>query len=353
MAYDIFLSYRRADQPLARKLVEALEKRGVGVWWDQMIDAGVDWREAIVDGLMDSDMLVILFSDECNSSKQLKKELALADDMDKNVVPVLIEDIKPKGHFLYELSSRNWIQIFPNPHKKIEELADRLTTSAEATPGGLEGRSTARPTPTTATPELSVTDPNLIDDVFSRRDQSTNQTQAGLKEPIFNTRPKSQKKASASNESKTAKDNLRDFLPFKKVDLFFLAPAFAWLLWMASQDMDAGTPLGDILATIILGIGIAAIYGAFVFPFRYYFRRRRLKRAALMYTLSALALYSSIIIIFNVGHGMGSFPYDDPEMIAGIFGVMWLILGVISFAMYGILNFQRAIRGFRRNVQKI
>ena len=66
MAYDFFLSYRRADQALAKQLVEALESRGATVWWDDKIAAGVDWRDAIVENLMEAHTLVILFSEECN-----------------------------------------------------------------------------------------------------------------------------------------------------------------------------------------------------------------------------------------------------------------------------------------------
>jgi len=51
MAYDIFISCRRTDQPVARALVEQLEARGVKVWWDQKIEGGEDWRDAIVAGL--------------------------------------------------------------------------------------------------------------------------------------------------------------------------------------------------------------------------------------------------------------------------------------------------------------
>ncbi|MEL6957193.1 MAG: toll/interleukin-1 receptor domain-containing protein, partial [Pseudomonadota bacterium] len=126
MDYDIFISYRRTDQPVARELVQQLESRGVRVWWDQKIEGGEDWRDAIVAGLESAHALVILFSSECNESKQLKKEMAIADTLDKLVIPVLIEDTKPKGHFLYELAARNWIQVFPNPESRDSDLAERL-----------------------------------------------------------------------------------------------------------------------------------------------------------------------------------------------------------------------------------
>ena len=126
MAHDFFLSYRRADKAFARSLVEEITARGATIWWDEMIPAGVDWRDAIADNLNSAEVIIILFSEACNDSKQLRKELALADDLNKMVIPVLIEDTKPKGHFLFELAARNWIQAFPEAERKIDSLSVKL-----------------------------------------------------------------------------------------------------------------------------------------------------------------------------------------------------------------------------------
>lgn len=95
--YDIFISYRRSDRELVASVVRRQEARGVGVWYDADIDSGADWRETIVEALTNSDMLAIFFSEECNSSRQLKKELAVADALAKPVVPILIENTQPRG----------------------------------------------------------------------------------------------------------------------------------------------------------------------------------------------------------------------------------------------------------------
>ncbi len=369
MGYDIFLSYRRADQPLARKLVEALEKRGVGVWWDQMIEAGVDWREAIVDGLMDSDMLVILFSDECNSSKQLKKELALADDMDKNVVPVLIEDIKPKGHFLYELASRNWIQVFPDPHKKIEELAERLTRVAEASPGGLEGKHAPKAQQQAAQAQIP---PPIVEEI--PHDLSVDEALELPPEPqalgappppeptlIAPSAPAvdsrvvnaAQKKPKAAEKQKAAKKRKRrNFLPFKWYDFLLLVPAFIFFLVSeGSTDFDR-IRLEDMTEVLAMAsIGLAG-FGALVFPIRYFMRKLRLKSALGYYAASSVALYGLLLFAGLWYASMEGGFLEVIEVVAG-FGLVWIGFGVLAFAVYGILHFQRTIRSFRSNVEKI
>ena len=82
-------------------------------------------------------LLVILFSEHSNDSRQLIKELAVADNMRKQVIPVLVSNCEPKGPYLYELASRNWIPIYPNPETKLAWLIDKLVTEQEPRGVGL------------------------------------------------------------------------------------------------------------------------------------------------------------------------------------------------------------------------
>lgn len=337
MSYDVFISYRRTDGPFVRALVDALETRGVGVWWDQMIEGGVDWRDAIVEGLEAADMLVIMFSDECNSSKQLKKELAMADMLNKDVVPVLIEDTKPKGHFLYELASRNWIQIHPDPMAKLDQLADHLTDLAKKSPGGLQGVS---PAPAAGAPAAGagIAAPAPAPDAA---------------EAAASRAREIEKKVAAKAAATSTKKNLRDFLPFKWIDLVLLALVAGGTFAATGMPEPGGGDVGVLLATAILGIALIAAYGAVVFPFRYYFRRRRLWRAMGMYALSAIVLFGLLMGVFLTGKAMGAFPNDETATIAGVFGAAWLVFAMLAFMIYGVLNFQRAVRSFRSNTKTL
>jgi hypothetical protein len=130
MSHDIFLSYRRTDREFAAQLVRELEKRGLTVWYDADIDGAQDWRPEIGAAVEAGKMLVILFSESSNEGRSLKKELALADSLQKPVVPILIDDCKPKGPYLLELADRNWIEAWPEPHSHIAELVTLLSALA-------------------------------------------------------------------------------------------------------------------------------------------------------------------------------------------------------------------------------
>ena len=94
-----------------------------------------DWRQTIVEALGSARALVILFSEHSNDSSQLIKELAVADSLRKRVIPVLVSECEPRGAYLYELSSRNWINIHPDPETRLGPLVESLITQLDLATG--------------------------------------------------------------------------------------------------------------------------------------------------------------------------------------------------------------------------
>lgn len=126
MAGEIFISYRRADMAWAKLLHDQLKAEGVDAWYDAQIGAGQDWRVTTANALEASQIFVLLFTANAAMSSDIAKELAAAVLEKKLVVPVRLENIQPKGAFLYELASRNWINAFEDTEAKLEELAKGL-----------------------------------------------------------------------------------------------------------------------------------------------------------------------------------------------------------------------------------
>ena len=126
MAGEIFISYRRADAIWAKQLHSLLQAEGVEAWYDAFVGAGEDWRVATARALEDSRIFVLLFSANAAASSDIAKELAAAVLEKKLIVPVRLENIAPKGAFLYELASRNWINAYEDTETKLAELAKRL-----------------------------------------------------------------------------------------------------------------------------------------------------------------------------------------------------------------------------------
>ncbi|MEM9668254.1 MAG: toll/interleukin-1 receptor domain-containing protein [Pseudomonadota bacterium] len=333
MNHDIFLSYRRSDQELAGALVEALETRGLTVWWDQKIEGGIDWRDAIAGNLEKAETLVILFSEDCNNSRQLRKELAMADVMEKDVIPVLIEDTRPKGHFLYELASRNWVRVFPNPMAKLDELADRLAEQEFGPKGGPREE--------------------------SQTDNAAGGVGSGPVPAVSRVKPR--KKIERKAEPVGDKE-YRDFLPFKWYEIAALIAMFALALYGFLLN-DEGTAIEELTEqefwdTTIGFFAIAWLYGVVVFPIRYFRRGRRLRRAILYFVLSTgtLAIVTGLVWLgdpsFNEVWAEGDGENAMVGMIGGMIG-LWILTAIVAFAIYGAMIGGRVIRKWNSHVETI
>ena len=126
MAGEIFISYRRADRAWALLLHGRLRAEGVEAWYDAQVGAGEDWRIVTAKALESAAIFVLLFSANAAQSSDIAKELAAAVLEKKLIVPVRLENIAPKGAFLYELASRNWINAYDDTEAKLGELAKDL-----------------------------------------------------------------------------------------------------------------------------------------------------------------------------------------------------------------------------------
>ena len=90
--WKVFLSYARVDEGCAAAVEHELRRRGHRVWRDRPdLGAGTNWAAAIDEAIAGADHFVIFLSAESVKSPQVARELALAFEQQKNVVPILIE----------------------------------------------------------------------------------------------------------------------------------------------------------------------------------------------------------------------------------------------------------------------
>ena len=100
--------------------------KGVDAWYDAHVGAGEDWRIATAKALEASQIFVLLFSENVAQSSDMAKELAAAVLEKKLIVPVRLQNIAPKGAFLYELASRNWINAYEDTEARLADVAKGL-----------------------------------------------------------------------------------------------------------------------------------------------------------------------------------------------------------------------------------
>lgn len=124
--YDVFISYDRQDQAFADKLVGSLEDGGMRCWIDYRdLPLGSNWADEIVSTIQENPQLlmVVLLSASTLKSKQVEREIAVADDRNVHIIPVLIEKIELTGSYALYLTGKTWINAF---EFGIDSVAEKI-----------------------------------------------------------------------------------------------------------------------------------------------------------------------------------------------------------------------------------
>lgn len=89
----LFVCYSHDDKDVVYAEIAWLQGQGINVWYDEGISAGSNWRAAIGTALLDASHFLFFISNRSVSSLHCSREIHLALDEGKSVVPVYLEDV--------------------------------------------------------------------------------------------------------------------------------------------------------------------------------------------------------------------------------------------------------------------
>ena len=88
MSYDVFISYSHENKSTADAVCAKLEQDGVRCWYaPRDVRPGEHWAEAIVKAIESVKVMVVIFTDEANVSKQVFNEISNAVSAGVIIVP--------------------------------------------------------------------------------------------------------------------------------------------------------------------------------------------------------------------------------------------------------------------------
>ena len=135
---NVFLSYAKADERLAKKIREGLEQAGLTVWdYRREILPGDLWTEKATQALRGSNAMVVLLTPDAIRSDQVRWEIeyALGSRAFKNrLVPVIVGSLdripkKSVPWILWELQTVN-LPEHGRQTKGIRQIAQMLSKAA-------------------------------------------------------------------------------------------------------------------------------------------------------------------------------------------------------------------------------
>jgi Tol biopolymer transport system component len=90
---DLFISYSREDQGIARRFAEGFEHAGLTVWWDQSLNPGEAFDQVTEQALEEARAVIVLWSKASVSSRWVRAEATQANATGM-LVPVMVEPCK-------------------------------------------------------------------------------------------------------------------------------------------------------------------------------------------------------------------------------------------------------------------
>jgi len=130
---SVFISYCSANKQQVRKIYDLLTEKGFGCW----IDYAMQGRSQLFDNeILDSQVFIACCSNNYGSNVNCKREVNLASDRKKLIIPILVatcDPWPPKGEMGPLLAGKIYIDLSneENFTKNIEQLTSALTQSLQ------------------------------------------------------------------------------------------------------------------------------------------------------------------------------------------------------------------------------
>ncbi|HMN71981.1 MAG TPA: toll/interleukin-1 receptor domain-containing protein [Rhodoblastus sp.] len=124
---SVFISHASKDRAIASEICERLEYNGVKCWIaPRDIPPGASYTAAIIDGLHECAVCLLVLSGNANRSGPVANEIERARSYGKLIVPLRIEDVLPGKELELYVSQSQWVDAFASP------IADRIDYIATA-----------------------------------------------------------------------------------------------------------------------------------------------------------------------------------------------------------------------------
>ncbi len=113
MSAEVFISYASKDRKRILDLVQRLDSAGVPVWIDQMsIEGATMWSQEIVAAIRNCKVLILAISENSADSENVVKEVALASEGRKRILPVYLASAEIPESMAYQLAGIQRVEFF-------------------------------------------------------------------------------------------------------------------------------------------------------------------------------------------------------------------------------------------------
>ena len=120
--YDIFISYSRKDIEVVDRFCSILDSVGITYWIDREGIGADSFKSVIVEAIENSTIFVFFSSRNSNQSKWTAKEIGIAVDSDKTIIPLRIDDSPYNSEVRFDLINLNYYDLFNDYQKSLSAV---------------------------------------------------------------------------------------------------------------------------------------------------------------------------------------------------------------------------------------
>lgn len=128
MEYDIFISYSRTDSAIVNTFVQQLEAADYKVWIDRAgVYSGSQFKSMIVKAIEDSKVFLFFSSKDANASPWTAKEIAIAANYQKTIIPIKLDNTRYNGTVEFDLINLDYVDYI-NKSNRVQEFDKLMRT---------------------------------------------------------------------------------------------------------------------------------------------------------------------------------------------------------------------------------
>lgn len=134
MGFQVFISHSGTDANIANAVCARIEEKGLRCWIaPRDIAAGQVWAEAIIEGLEQCRIMVIILSSKASQSSQVLNEITAAVNHSIPILPFRIESFELPKALEYYLGKTHWMDALTMPmDNHIESLCQEVQAVMDA-----------------------------------------------------------------------------------------------------------------------------------------------------------------------------------------------------------------------------
>lgn len=125
--HKVFFSYSRKDTEKADAICHLLDAMNVPYWIDRDgIFSGSNFKELIVKAISSTEVVLFLSSENSNKSSNVAKEISIADQHNKIIIPVRLDASAMHPKIAYDLAGIDFLDLFTFDEKSVGKLKNAI-----------------------------------------------------------------------------------------------------------------------------------------------------------------------------------------------------------------------------------